>query len=209
MGFDELKNVIVKGEEGKVLEIVQGLLDKDRAAKEIIDDGIIPAMETVGEKFDKGEFFVPDMLIAADAVKEALDILEPLLGEEDKKEEKRALFATVEGDQHDIGKNLAIMVFQGSGYRVKDLGTDTPTEKIIESVKEFEPHVVGLSALLTTTMEEQRNVINKLEEEGLRDEIKVAIGGAPVTQDFADEVGADVYGESPFDAVNELRKILD
>lgn len=209
MSFDELKNVIVDGEEEKVSEIVQSLLDEGRGAKEIIDDGIIPAMEIVGEKFDKGEFFVPDMLVAADAVKEALEILEPLLGDEDKKEEKRALFATVEGDQHDIGKNLTIMVFQGSGYRVKDLGTDTPTEEIIESVKKFEPHVVGLSALLTTTMEKQRNVIKKLEDEGLRGKVKVAIGGAPVTQEFADEIGADVYGESPFDAVNKLRGILD
>ncbi len=209
MSFDGLENAIIDGEDEEVPEIVEKLLDEGNGAKEIIDDGIIPAMGTVGEKFDKGEFFVPDMLVAADAVKEALDILEPLLGEEDRGDEKRALFATVEGDQHDIGKNLTIMVFQGSGYRVKDLGTDTPAEKIIEGVEEFEPHVLGLSALLTTTMEEQRKVIKNLEEAGLRDNVRVAIGGAPVTQDFADKIGADVYGESPFDAVNKLNEILD
>lgn len=209
MSFDDLKETIINGEGEKISDIVQDLLDEGNGAKEIIDSGIIPAMRVVGEKFDKGEFFVPDMLIAADAVNEALGILEPLLDDEDKEEEKRALFATVKGDQHDIGKNLAVMVFQGSGYRVKDLGTDTPTEKIIESVKEFDPHVVGLSALLTTTMQEQKNVIEELKKSGLRDKVKVAIGGAPITQDFADDIGADVYGKSPFDAVNKLGEIFD
>lgn len=209
MNFDDLKEVIISGEGEKVEDIVKNLLDDGKEAKRIIDKGIIPAMETVGDKFDKGEFFVPDMLVAADAVDEALDILEPLLGEEDKEREKRALFATVEGDQHDIGKNLAVMVFQGSGYRVKDLGTDTPVEEIIKNVQKFEPNVVGLSALLTTTMEEQRNVIEELKKAGLRDKVKLVVGGAPVTQDFAEEIGADVYGESPFDAVNKLKKVIN
>lgn len=209
MSFEDLEEAVINGEGEKVADIVNSMLEEGKEAKKIIDEGIISAMETVGDKFDKGEFFVPDMLVAADAVDEALGILEPLLGAEDKEEEKRALFATVEGDQHDIGKNLAIMVFQGSGYRIKDLGTDTPTENIIESVKEFEPHVVGLSALLTTTMEEQRNVIKELEKADLRDKVKVVIGGAPVTQDFADEISADVYGESPFSAVDKLKKLMN
>lgn len=206
MSFQELKEAILQGNEKKVTEVIQELLEEDREAKEIIDDGIIPAMKTVGEKFDKGIFFVPDMLVSAEAVDEGLNILEPLLGDEDREEKKKALFATVEGDQHDIGKNLAIMVFQGSGYKVEDLGTDTPAEKIIETVKEFEPDVVGLSALLTTTMGEQENVINELENSGLRDKVRVVIGGAPITQEFADKIGADIYGKSPFDAVEKLDK---
>ncbi len=110
------------------------------------------------------------------------------------------------GDQHDIGKNLAVMAFRGSGYRTKDLGVDTSIKEIIENVRGFEPHIVGLSALLTTTMEEQKNVIEALDNEGLLENVKVVVGGAPVGQDFADEIGADVYGKSPSDALKKLEE---
>ncbi|MFB6215997.1 MAG: B12-binding domain-containing protein [Candidatus Aenigmatarchaeota archaeon] len=206
MDFDDLKSAIIDGDEEKVSEVVENLLDEGKGAKEIINEGIIPAMESVGEKFDKGVFFVPDMLVSADAVEEGLKILEPMLGEEEKETEKKALFATVEGDQHDIGKNLAIMVFRGSGYKTKDLGVDVPIEEIIENVREFEPDVLGLSALLTTTMEEQEEVIESLEEEGLLEDMKVIVGGAPITQDFAEDIGADIYGKSPFYALEKLKE---
>lgn len=208
MDYSNLEEVIMKGDEEKVSEIVENLLDEGVGAKEIIDEGIVPGMEKVGKKFDKGEFFVPDMLVSADAVEKGLTILEPLLKEEDREEEKRFLIATVEGDQHDIGKNLTRMVFQGSGYRVKDLGTDVPAEKIVKAIKDFEPDVVGLSALLTTTMKEQENSIEAIKNAGLRDKVKIAVGGAPVTEEFAEEIGADVYGESPFEAVGKLNKII-
>ncbi|KXA92702.1 methyltransferase, partial [candidate division MSBL1 archaeon SCGC-AAA259E17] len=113
-----------------------------------------------------------------------------------------------QGDQHDIGKNLAVMIFKGAGYRVKDLGTDVSPEEVVEAVKEFDADVVGLSALLTTTMEVQRDVIEALEADGVRDEVLVAVGGAPVTQEYAEDIGADVYGASPFEALNKLENIL-
>lgn len=204
MGLDELKSAIIEGDEEKTSKVVKNMLNEGKGAKEIIDEGIIPAMKSVGEKFDKGIFFVPDMLVAADAVKEALEILEPLLKDEEKEAEKKALFATVKGDQHNIGKNLAVMVFRGSGYRTEDLGVDTPAEEIVENVRKFSPHLVGLSALLTTTMEEQKKVIEALEDAGLRSEVKVIVGGAPVSQEFADKIGADIYGDSPFDALRKL-----
>ncbi|KXA95296.1 hypothetical protein AKJ65_02110 [candidate division MSBL1 archaeon SCGC-AAA259E19] len=208
-GFEELKEAIMKGDEGETAEIVDEMLESGEDPRRIIDEGIITSMRTVGEKFDSGEYFIPDMLVSADASQAALERLEPLLDAEDAEVGKKAVFATVKGDQHDIGKNLALMVFRGAGYRVKDLGTDTPAEEVVEAVKEFDADVVGLSALLTTTMEAQREVIEALEDNGLRDKVLVAVGGAPLTEEFAREIGADVYGDSPFKAVNKLDDLIE
>lgn len=208
MDFDDLKKAIVDGDADKTAETVEKMLNGGVNPKKIIDEGIVPAMSVVGQKFDDAEIFIPEMLISADAAQAALDKIEPLLVKKEIEEEKKAVFATVKGDQHDIGKNLTCMVFKGAGWRVKDLGIDVPPEKIIEAVKEVEPDVLGLSTLLTTTMGEQENIIKELKKAGLRDKVKVIVGGAPVTQDFAKEIGADMYGESPFDALKKLKGLV-
>lgn len=206
--FEELKEAIMNGDEDKTNEIVDRLLESDEDPEKIIDEGIVPSMREVGKKFDSGEYFIPDMLVSADASQVALEKLEPLLGKEAAEKSKKAVFATVKGDQHDIGKNLAVMIFKGAGYRVRDLGTDVSPEEVVEAVKEFDADVVGLSALLTTTMEAQRETIEALDENGLGDEVLVVVGGAPVTEEFAREIGADVYGASPFEASNKLDDLL-
>ncbi|KXB00676.1 hypothetical protein AKJ41_03855 [candidate division MSBL1 archaeon SCGC-AAA259O05] len=206
--FEELKESIMDGDEERTIEVVDRLLESGEDPEKIIDEGIVPSMRAVGEKFDSGEYFIPDMLVSADASQAALEKLEPLLSTESAEKSDKAVFATVQGDQHDIGKNLAIMTFKGAGYRVKDLGTDVSPEEVVEAVKEFNADVVGLSALLTTTMEVQREVIEVLDGDGVRDEVLVAVGGAPVTEEYADDIGADVYGDSPFEALNKLDDLV-
>ncbi|KXA94469.1 hypothetical protein AKJ65_04320 [candidate division MSBL1 archaeon SCGC-AAA259E19] len=206
--FEDLERAIMDGEEERTIEVVDRLLESGEDPEKIIDEGIVPSMRAVGEKFDSGEYFIPDMLVSADASQAALGKLEPLLSTESAEKSDRAVFATVQGDQHDIGKNLAVMIFKGAGYRVKDLGTDVSPEEVVEAVKEFDADVVGLSALLTTTMEVQREVIEALDGDGVRDEVLVAVGGAPVTEEYADDIGADVYGASPFEALNKLDDLV-
>lgn len=205
MGFEDLIEAIVNGDENQTSEIVERMLDEGFDPKEIINKGIILAMNKVGTMYEKAEIFLPEMIVSADATQVALAKLKPLLGGEKVGERKKAVFATVKGDQHNIGKNLACMVFRGSGYEVTDLGVDVPPEKIAKAVDEVGADVVGLSTLLTTTMEEMRNAIKLLEKSNLRDKVTVVIGGAPLTENFAREIGADVYGESPFEAVRKLR----
>ena len=205
MNFEDLRKAIENGEMDESLKVTESMLARGLSPKEIINDGIAPAMEAIGEKYDRGEVFIPELLISADAAQAVLGKLEPLLGDEGRKEKKIALFATVKGDQHDIGKNIACMVFRGAGYEVIDLGADVSPEEIVRSVKEMDVDIVGLSALLTTTMKEMKNTIKALEDAGLRDKVKVVVGGAPVTEDFAKEIGADMYGESPFEVVKKLK----
>lgn len=207
MSLEDLKNAIIEGDSEKSSKEVEKLLNGGKTPKEIIDEGIVPAMEIVGQKFDKSEIFVPEMLISAEASQTVLDMLEPLLTDEDKEKGKKGLFATVKGDQHDIGKNLACMAFMGAGYRIMDMGVDVLPEKIVEKVREMKPEVLGLSALLTTTMDQQRKTIEALKETGLRENLKIVVGGAPITEKFAKEIGADVYGKTPFDAIQKLKKM--
>jgi len=166
-------------------------------------------MDVVGDRFAKSEIFVPEMLVSAVTMKKGLDIIKPLLKEDEKQTKGKIILCTVKGDLHDIGKNLVAMMLEGAGLEVIDLGVDVTVEKVVDKVHEIQPQVLGLSALLTTTMPEMENVINLLRDRGIREKVKVMIGGAPVDADFAEKIGADAYGEDAAEAVTIARSFID
>jgi 5-methyltetrahydrofolate--homocysteine methyltransferase len=187
-----------------VVELTQMALDNNISLKEIIADGLTAGMEIVGEKFNAKEYYVPDMLASAEAVSAAMDILKPLLEASDIKSKGKFAIVTVKGDIHDIGKNIVAILLKGAGYYVEDLGIDVPTEKIVNYVRDNKPEYLGLSALLTTTMLVMGAIIEALKAAGLRDTVKVLIGGAAVSEEFAREIGADAYCSDGFHAVRVL-----
>ena len=187
-----------------VVELVQSALDNKIAADVIIKQALTAGMEVVGEKFSTKEYFIPDMLASADAVGAAMDILKPLLETANIETKGKFVIATVKGDIHDIGKNIVAILLKGAGYEVHDIGIDVPEDKIIEIVKAEKPDYLGLSALLTTTMTEMDVVIKALEENGLRDGVKVLIGGAAVSDEYAEEIGADAFCTDGFQAIKVL-----
>lgn len=191
--FDEISALLQKGRPRELSALVQEELADGTAANDILTKALIPGMSAVGERFKKNEIFVPEVLITARAMNAALNILKPVLAQAGVEPIGKAVICTVKGDLHDIGKNLVKMMIEGTGISVIDLGIDCPPERVVEAVKEYKPDIVCLSALLTTTMVNQKATIDALKEAGLRDQVKVMVGGAPVTQAFADEVGADAY----------------
>ena len=186
-----------------VVELTRSALEKKVPPEEIIST-LTAGMRVVGEKFTTKEYFIPDMLASAEAVGEAMEILKPLLEAAKVETKGKFAIATVQGDIHDIGKNIVAILLKGAGYEVSDLGTDVPTKKIIEFVKKENPDYLGLSALLTTTMTEMGVVIEALKDNGLRDKVKVLIGGAAVSDDYAREIGADAYCLDGFQAIRVL-----
>ena len=188
-----------------VLELTQLALEKNISPEAIITQGLTAGMQVVGEKYSTKEYFIPDMLASAEAVGAAMDILKPLLEASNVETKGKFAIATVKGDIHDIGKNIVAILLRGAGYEVEDLGTDVSTEKIIEVVKRDTPDFLGLSALLTTTMVVMGEVIEALNENGLRDKVRVLIGGAAVSDEYAQEIGADAYCVDGFHAI----KVLD
>ncbi|MFO8057787.1 MAG: corrinoid protein [bacterium] len=192
--MEDLKELVKSGDAGGTANKVQEMIDNGENPEAIMKQGLIPAMDEVGDLFQKGEFFVPEMLVAARAMQQGLNVIKPKLVDAGIEPIGRVVMGTVKGDLHDIGKNLVIMALEGAGFEVVDLGTDVPPEKFVESIKENKPQVVGLSALLTTTMTAMRDTIQAIKDAGLRDQVKIMIGGAPVRQEFADEIGADFFG---------------
>ncbi len=188
-----------------VVELTWSALEKNIPPEEIIMRGLTAGMQVVGEKFATKEYFIPDMLASADAVGAAMDILKPYLEALDVETKGKFAIATVKGDIHDIGKNIVTILLKGAGYEVNDLGTDVPTERIVEVVREYKPDFLGLSALLTTTMVVMGKIIEALKENGLRDKVKILIGGAAVSNEYAQEIGADAYCVDGFHAI----KVLD
>jgi len=189
-----------------VLELTQAALDSNVAPQKIITDGLTAGMEVVGEKFAHKEYFIPDMLASAEAVGAAMDLLKPHLEAAQTPTKGKFVIATVQGDIHDIGKNIVAILLKGAGYQVEDLGIDVPTEKIVDIVRKDKPDYLGLSALLTTTMIQMGVVLEALSENGLRDKVKVLIGGAAVSQDYSQEIGADAYCRDGFHAIKVLEK---
>jgi 5-methyltetrahydrofolate--homocysteine methyltransferase len=187
-----------------VVELTQIALESKLPVKEIITDGLTAGMEIVGQKFNAKEYYVPDMLASAEAVSEAMDILKPHLEASDIAGKGKFAIVTVKGDIHDIGKNIVAILIKGAGYEVDDLGIDVPTEKIVEYVRGNKPAYLGLSALLTTTMMVMGDIIEALKAAGLRESVKVLIGGAAVSEEFAREIGADAYCADGFAAVRVL-----
>ncbi len=191
-----------------VKELVQQALDEGVDPSRIVVRGLTEAMKIVGEKFEAKEYFIPDMLASAETVGEAMDILAPYLARSGVASKGKVLMATVKGDLHDIGKNIVTIILKGAGYEVKDLGADVGPEQIVASVREEKPDLLGLSALLTTTMVAMRETIDSLAQAGLRDGVKVIIGGAPTSAEFATEIGADGYGVDAFHAVRVVEELL-
>lgn len=187
-----------------VVELTQQAVESKMSPQQIVTEGLTAGMQVVGEKFSTKEYFIPDMLASAEAVGAAMDILKPVLEAASVETKGKFAIATVKGDIHDIGKNIVAILVKGAGYEVHDLGIDVPTEKVVEFVNEEKPHYLGLSALLTTTMIEMGVVISALEENKLRSGVKVLIGGAAVSQEFAQEIGADAYCVDAFEAVRVL-----
>ena len=209
--MSKLEEVAAAVEKGKV-KIVAGLtqeaLDEGFSAAEILNTGMIGAMAVVGEKFKNNEIFVPEMLIAARAMKKGVEVLTPLLKAAGTESKGKLILGTVAGDLHDIGKNLVGMMIEGAGFEVIDLGVDVPAEKFIECMKANpDCKIVALSALLTTTMPAIKDTIEAIKASGLRDTVKIMIGGAPVTQAFADEIGADGYSEDAASAAELANKL--
>lgn len=184
-------------------------LDNGIEPEQILNKALIASMDQVGEKFKKGDIFLPEVMMAAKAMQAALDVLKPKLVETGVKPVGKVVIGTVKGDQHDIGKNLVGMMMMGAGIEVIDLGIDVPAEKFVDAVRLHNPQVVALSALLTTTMSQQKLVIEALKREGLREKVKVMVGGAPVTQGFADEIGADAYTGDAGSAAQKAKALIE
>ena len=208
MDLKEIYDSTIAGNAPKVKELVEEALGEGVNPGEIITNQLIPAMAEVGDRFARNEFYVPEMLIAARAMQGGLAILKPLLVDGDMISAGRVVIGTVKGDLHDIGKNLVSMTFEGAGFEVTDLGVDVAPQKFAEAVKENQAQIVALSALLTTTMTMMKDTIEVLAEAGVRDQVKIIIGGAPVTQSYADEIGADGYADDAGGAVKTAKALL-
>ncbi|MFC2041419.1 B12-binding domain-containing protein [Chloroflexota bacterium] len=190
-----------------VTELVKQALANNIDVNEVINHGLTEGMNIVGQKFESKEFFIPDMLASAEAVGAAMEILEPHLAKSGVKAKGKMIVATVEGDLHDIGKNIVSILLRGAGYTVKDLGNDIEPHVIVDAVKAENPQFVGLSALLTSTMVRMGDTIQALKDAGLRDKVKVIVGGAPVSEEFAKSIGADGYGADGFHAVTVVESL--
>ena len=201
-----LADAVISGDQNTALEITKAALEEGTAAKDVLDNGLIAGMDIVGARFKKNEIYIPEVLIAARAMKMAMEVLEPELVKAGVKPVGKLLIGTVQGDLHDIGKNLVAMMLKGAGFEVVDLGVDVGPEKFIEQVKAANAQLIGLSALLTTTMPGMEKTIKALKDAGIP--VKVMIGGAPVTQDYADRIGADGYAPDAASAVDLAKSLV-
>ncbi len=203
-----LAQAVIDGDRDQVQQIAQEALNEGVGPGQIVNEGLIAGMAVVGKKFKNNEFYVPEVLIAARAMHAGMDILKPLLAESGVKPKATVLIGTVKGDLHDIGKNLVAMMLEGGGYEVVDLEVDVAPEAYVEAIKKHAPNVIALSALLTTTMPSMKDTIDALSAAGVRDQVKVIIGGAPVTQAYADEIGADGYAPDAASAVDLVSDLV-
>lgn len=207
--IDSISEKLQRGKAKEVSALVTQALEEGVKAEDILNDGLVAAMNVVGEKFRNNEVFVPEVLVAARAMNAGLKVLKPSLQVEGVEPLGKAIICTVKGDMHDIGKNLVKMMIEGQGIECVDLGVDVEPQKIVDAVIESGAKVVCLSALLTTTMMGQKDVIDALKAAGIRDKVKVMVGGAPVTQQFADEIGADCYTLDAASAAQAARKFFE
>lgn len=206
--MEKLKELVIQGEELETVESVKKLLEEGKDPEEILNLALIPSMDKVGMLFQEGELFIPELLMASRSMQKGVDLLKPLLVQSGVKSIGKIIIGTVKGDMHDIGKNILGMIFEGAGFEVIDLGVDVSAEKFIDAIKKHNPIAIGLSALLTSTMINMKSILNAINEAGLREKVKVLIGGAPVTQAYADEIGADFYGPDPTLAKNYILRNL-
>ncbi len=204
-----ITTAVIQGQKDNIAKLIQEALDEGQSARDILYKGLMPGMDHVGDKFKAGDMFVPEVMRSARSMANSMVILKPLLIESGVEMIGKVLLGTVKGDLHDIGKNLVGMMCEGAGFEVKDLGIGVEPEAFVEAVKEFEPDIVGMSALLTTTMRAMGDTIKAFEEAGVRDRVKVMIGGAPVTQSFADKIGADAYAPDAAAASDVAKKFAE
>jgi 5-methyltetrahydrofolate--homocysteine methyltransferase len=206
--LSKLSTAVIEGNFKDMTKLTQEAIDGGLDAQQILNEGLMPGMDHIGVQFRAGNVFVPEVLRSARAMQTAMDLLKPLLLQSGVKMRGKVLLGTVKGDLHDIGKNLVGMMCEGAGFEVKDLGKDIAPEDFVKAVKEFEPDVVGMSALLTTTMRSMEQTIKALQEAGVRDRVKIIIGGAPVTGSFAEQIGADGYASNAAAAVEMVKKFV-
>jgi 5-methyltetrahydrofolate--homocysteine methyltransferase len=206
--LEAISKSVIEGDMTGVLTGVNTALDAGMEAGEILQAGLIPAMGEVGRLFEEGEYYVPEMLVAARAMKAGLERIRPLLVQSDIKPAGKVVVGTVKGDLHDIGKNLVAMMLEGAGFEIKDLGTDVSPDEFVAALKEDNVDLVGLSALLTTTMPMMKSTIFAITEAGLREQVKIIVGGAPVTPSYAEEIGADGYAPDASRAVSLAKQLI-
>ncbi len=206
--LDNLQQRVIEGKITEVETLVKQAMDEGISPGEILNQGLIAAMTEVGRLFEANEFYVPEMLVSARAMKAGLELLRPSLAEADVQAVGKVVIGTVQGDLHDIGKNLVGMMLEGAGFEVIDLGVDVSPQKFVDALKEHRPNLVGFSALLTTTMPKMRANIEALMEAGLRDSVKIMVGGAPITDEFAREIGADIYAPDASSAASRARQAV-
>ncbi|MDD3656539.1 MAG: corrinoid protein [Atribacterota bacterium] len=208
LDLNEISEALQRGDAGKVEELVRLALAEKLSPKEILENGLIKGMNIIGVKFKNNEVYVPEVLIAARAMHAGMDVLKPKLVETGVKNIGKVVIGTVKGDLHDIGKNLVKMMLEGAGFEVIDLGVDVSADKFVSAVKEYKPNILGMSALLTTTMVNMVDVIKSLQLSDLREKVKVMIGGAPITQNYAEQIGADGYSPDAASAAEDAKKFI-
>jgi len=208
--YDQLAQAVIEGEQDEAEGLARQALDQGLDPLTCINEGLTKGIERVGDLFSSGEYFLPELIIGAEAMKVALAILEPAMVDDQERDVVgKVVMGTVEGDMHEIGKTLVSTMLTANGFKVFDIGVDQSAEKFIDAIKENDAEIVGASALLTTTMLQQRKLIEAIEEAGLRDQVKIIVGGAPVTDSFATEIGADGYAEDAISAVDLALRLVD
>lgn len=206
--YEKMSEALIKGDADEVAKFTREALEAGQDPWDILDHGLLAGMDVVGKRFKARKMFIPEVLRCAKAMSESMTLLRPLLSESKTRSSYKMVIGTVKGDLHDIGKNLVAMSFEGAGFEVINLGIDLPAETFVEAVKEHQPDILGISALLTTTMPQMKIVIEELEKANLREKVKVIVGGAPVTAEYAKKIGADVYGANMATAVEEGKSCL-
>ena len=207
--LQRIKDGVITRQRNEIQGMVEAAIDEGIDPKSIIDDGLIAAMDVVGQQFSDSDIFVPEMLVSALTMKLGLERVKPLLKSEAAEPKGMIIMGTVKGDIHDIGKNIVLMMLEGAGFEVVDLGVDLTVEKLVGHIETVEPDLLGLSSLLTTTMAEMEHVIQELGAKGLRERLKIMVGGAPVSESFAEKIGADGYGADAAEAVKLARRLID
>jgi len=206
--LEELKKAVLEGDDDIAQELAQKALEKDIEPMTIVNEGIIPGIQEAGELWKRNEYFHTDIILCAEAFRLAMEIIEPQLSAGERGTSGKIVIGTVAGDMHNLGKIMVNATLRGGGFEVIDLGEDVSKETFIKTIKEEKPDILGLGCYMTTTMLEMKDIIKQIENEGLKDSVKVLIGGVPCTQEFADEIKADAWGKDAFDAVEKAKKIL-
>ena len=206
--YNEIMDAVIKGQTSMATEQATQLIEAGKDPNDIIENGLNVAMETVGNSMKTGEMFIPEVLMSAKAMSAAIDVFKPHMKAGELKSAGTVVLGSVKGDLHDIGKNLVKLMMEGAGFKVVDMGVDVEPEAFLKAARENEAHIIGLSALLTTTMPHMQRTVEVFKEAGMRDKVKIILGGAPVDQRFTDEIGADGYGEDAGSAVQVAKELL-